>query len=289
MVCSVLGVAVGVVLAVQHSSCPDTSVHETQADCPWAAIARVAKSDPTAIASAAPALWASVARDAEAKALHAEWGRSRNVDEHEHAPIVDAGILSALGARLGVAGDGEVVHAGLQHTYGYLFSTLWTAFGYKRARWVDGELERGLGLAPGLLGPSPPSGTLYANVTCVLARLALSPGSWDLVAHACAGAAPQVRLAPRAHRGLREDVGAVSLRTDWFALSPKRWLLVYSASVDGRERLLTSFPVDQSVVDALGAQPLGEHVAIVARYNAVVPELAAAAHGTRRLVTVSER
>ena len=288
-----LGSLTGVALGVTLSICPDPSLHETLADCPWAAISRAARADARVIASAAPALWAGMARDAKASALHTAWGQSRNVDEHEHAPIVDAGVLSALGAQLGVPGSGEVVHAGLQHTYGYLFSTLWTAFGYKRARWVDGELERGLGLAPGLLGPSPPTGTLYANVTCVLARLVFSRESWDLVAHACAN----VPLSPRDHEGLREESGAVSLRTDWFALVGTRYLLVYSASVDGRERLLTSFPVDKAVIDALRAQaldaratkPAREHVPLVARYNAVVPELAAGAHGARRVVTISVR
>ena len=274
------GIAAGVAAALL--ACPDPALHETTADCPWAGIARAARADRRAIASRAPALWRSVARDRRTTALHAAWGQSRNLDEHEHAAIVDPGILDVLGKRLGVAGAGEIVHAGLQHTYGYLFSTLWTAYGYKRARWVDGELERGLGLAPGLLGPAPSSGTLYANVTCVLARLVFSRESWDLVAASCT-AAP---LAARAHDGLREEVGPVALRTDWFALSPTRFLLVYSASVSGRERLLTSFPVDRLVIDALVAQPLGESVAITARYNAVVPELEAGAHGGRRVVHV---
>ncbi|MEO6953992.1 MAG: hypothetical protein ABI321_19475 [Polyangia bacterium] len=277
------GLLTGISLGVTLSLCPDPSLHETSGDCPWAAIARAARSDPRVIASAAPALWATVARDRTAAALHAAWGQSRNLDEHEHAPIVDAGILSLLGKQLGVPGDGEVVHAGLEHTYGYLLSTLWTAYGYKRARWVDGELERGLGLEAGFLGPAPSTGTLYSNVTCVLARLVFSRASWDLVSHTCA----HVPVAARTHDGLREEVGTVALRTDWFALSATRWLLVYSASVNGRERLLTSFPVDKPVIDGLIAQPLGERVDIVARYNAVVPELSASAHGKRRVVHVA--
>ena len=39
----------------------------------------------------------------------------------------------------------RIVHAGFEHTYGYIFSTLKTPYGYKRARWVRNEIETGFG------------------------------------------------------------------------------------------------------------------------------------------------
>src|SRR6185437_3416867 len=66
-------------------------------------------------------------------------------------------------------------HAGMEHTYGYLFSTLKTAFGYKRARWVHGDTERGFGLQVGALGPDTPKvsgGSLFSNATYFFGRIA---------------------------------------------------------------------------------------------------------------------
>src|SRR5205823_4357190 len=108
------------------------------------------------------------------------WGTSINYDELAKAIIVHPAILRALDksfvshapmevqnidaqapesvatARLlGVAPTHDpaghpLAHAGMEHTYGYLFSVLKTSFGYKRARWVSGESERGFGLKTGL-------------------------------------------------------------------------------------------------------------------------------------------
>jgi hypothetical protein len=60
------------------------------------------------------------------------WGTSGNVDELAHAEIVDPAILLPL---LNLAGQllcAATPHAGVQHTYGYLFSTIQTPVGKKR-------------------------------------------------------------------------------------------------------------------------------------------------------------
>lgn len=278
------------VVAVALGTCPDPSVdggHEGPRDCPWAAIARAAETGDAArvLAEAAPKIWRDAARDRAASALHAAWGTSRNFDEHVKASIVAPPILEALGQRLGVNGRGEVLHAGLQHTYGYLFSTLWTSFGYKRARWVDGELERGLGLPDGLLGPAPKAGTLYANVTCTLAKIAFDDGGWQRLAPACARSTATeimaLRTHQRAHDHWLERAADVILRTDLYPLSPSRYLLVYAAVIDHEWKLLTSFPVDEAMAQSLRAQPTGDGLPISARYNAVVPGLVGPVTGSR--------
>lgn len=220
-------------------------------------------------------------------ALVGAWADSRNFDEHAKAPIVAPAIVTALSKAMGVLASGDVVHAGLMHTYGYLFSTLWTPFGYKRARWVDGELERGLHLPDGILGPTPRSGTLFANVTCVLAGLAFDGPPGKELARDCAlFAAPEIKLALVApHETWREHVRDVTLKTDLFALSPGHYLLVYSMERDGRQGLLTSFPVDEQMARSLRAQPTGDAVPIVARYNAAVRGLDMPTTGSRRYLS----
>lgn len=100
------------------------------------------------------------------------WGQSRNVDEHEQKKIVDPKILSAIGRCAGYPiRDDNAYHAGLMHTYGYLFSQLKTRFGYKRDRWTSGVIEAGLGLDAGCCSPTPCDGTLLQNVTHLLSRV----------------------------------------------------------------------------------------------------------------------
>ncbi len=290
-------VAAGLALGL----CPDPAAHEGPRDCPWAAVARQAQAAARAgrpvaktFLKALPSLWSQIEHDAALAPLHAAWGQSVNVDENAHAEVIDHALLAALAARLGVPGSGELVHAGLQHTYGYLFSTLWTPYGYKRSRWVDGELERGLALPAGVLGPTPHAGSLYDNVTCLLARIAFSTSERRGLDAACsASAAPEItRYAVPPHVRLEETSAGISLRSEWIPLgATKRFLFVYSVVIGkNAPRLLTSFPVDTGFVDALrDPKTLGDKQPISVRYNAFVPGLSTAKHaltGQRRLVAV---
>lgn len=101
------------------------------------------------------------------------WGQSFNFDEHEHATIVDPKILALIGriAKTEMR-IGNSYHAGLTHTYGYLFSVLKTRYGFKRERWTTGTIEKGLGLPSGVFSPSPRQGTLLSNLTFTLMNIA---------------------------------------------------------------------------------------------------------------------
>src|SRR5262249_2770464 len=94
-----------------------------------------------------------------------------NVDEYAGQTIVHPEILRAIGELAGVRMRSPVVHAGLQHTYGYLFSLIETPYGAKRDRWVTTDLETGFGLELSLLGEKPHDGTLLANLTWFLGRI----------------------------------------------------------------------------------------------------------------------
>src|SRR5690242_5335072 len=104
-----------------------------------------------------------IATDAATRGLFDLWGTSSNFDESAKLSIVEPGVLSAIGEIARVKLAGPIVHAGLQHTYGYLLSTISTPYGFKRDRWSNTALEQGFGLPADVLGPNPSQGTLLAN------------------------------------------------------------------------------------------------------------------------------
>src|SRR6185312_10106073 len=79
-----------------------------------------------------PHIYRQLVRLRECRGLLSLWGRSRNVDEFVEQAIVHPAILRVIGQLTGVPMRGRIVHAGLEHTYGYLFSLIETPFGYKR-------------------------------------------------------------------------------------------------------------------------------------------------------------
>ncbi|MEQ9407148.1 MAG: hypothetical protein RIK87_05455 [Fuerstiella sp.] len=112
----------------------------------------------------APGIVAQIRRDAARFGPLSFWGRCRNVDELAGATIVDPGILQLIADIAGRNMSTTSPHAGLQHTYGYLFSRIETPYGFKRERWLETEIENAFGLHPTTMGPAPQHGTLLANI-----------------------------------------------------------------------------------------------------------------------------
>lgn len=100
------------------------------------------------------------------------WGRSRNLDELAGDTIVASEILDLLSAITTKPLSHKTPHAGLQHTYGYLFSTLETEYGFKRERWLRPDIADAFGFDSSALGPTPDAGTLLANTTAFGGRFA---------------------------------------------------------------------------------------------------------------------
>lgn len=292
---------------------PSAVVEETAEDRPWAGHARVliekaaAKEDlGPYFADSIPGILKQLDRDRSNTGALKLWGESLNYDELAKAIIVDDGILSFLSTRLGVAlPDGRIVHAGMEHTYGYLFSVLPTKFGFKRARWVRPDIEVGLGLPKGSLGPLPAEGTLLANVSCLAGGIALRD---DHAAAAllnsarpfCPAAMPGFSSGGFRRTRLTEEVSLpggrkVSLRTDFVRFRKmsggNTHLLVYSVhdSAPGRAFLITAFPVNESFVEkALDPLYLGEGKPVKTRYNAWVEGFTGERMG-KRSVAVLEK
>ncbi|OFZ19653.1 MAG: hypothetical protein A2X94_16475 [Bdellovibrionales bacterium GWB1_55_8] len=125
--------------------------------------------------SLVPGLVAQMKADAKRPDLKNLWGRSINFDEGAKGQILHPAILQTIGQAIEIPvheNAGHLVHAGMEHTYGYLFSNLKTPFGFKRARWVQGEIERGFNLPAGVLGPNTNEGTLLLNITSFIGKIA---------------------------------------------------------------------------------------------------------------------
>lgn len=234
-----------------------------------------------------------IRRDATFPALLSLWGRCVNVDENVGEVIVHPAILEAIGQMAGRRMRGRVVHAGLQHTYGYLFSLIETPFGAKRDRWLSTDMERGLGIERSLLSYRPRAGTLLANATWLMGHIAFRdvPVLLRKLTKLSRAVAPELQnfdftqLAPARLVETVNGVGPrrrqVRLITDLLpyphARSERRQensLLIYSVQTGGSvtRKLITAFPVSQQVVTELQASAATSGVAPTRpRYNAYVP------------------
>src|SRR5262249_4889480 len=112
--------------------CPDVGSGERPQDCPWAGIARsfalrVSNGKPLAPAleAAAPELLADFADDANQPQVLALWGDALNFDDSASAVIVVPEVVDFLNTTVKAPKRQNLVtHAGVENTYGYLFSLL---------------------------------------------------------------------------------------------------------------------------------------------------------------------
>jgi hypothetical protein len=236
------------------------------------------------------------------------WGRSLNYDEHARAVIVETPILQLIGELAGVSLRGRIVHAGLEHTFGYLFSLIETPFGNKRDRWVLPDLDQRLGFEVATLRDQPESGSLLLNLTYVLGRIAFRdhPPLLERLQAGATGIAASARDYPFEDLTIRRVVEQVALpggrrrgtlitlNTDFVALphpsreaSAENTLLVYSV-VNGPRlgpRLMTAFSVTSDYVKQVAApENQGDSVEVRTRYNAYVEGLTGSPVAGRRFV-----
>ncbi len=240
-----------------------------------------------------PYIHRQIVEDGKFPGILSLWGRSVNVDENVGQVIVHPAILRAIGDLAGVPMRGRIVHAGLQHSYGYLFSLIDTPYGAKRDRWVSTDLERGFGIDLSLLGDRPRKGTLLGNLTWFLGQIVHRGGSvafrgferrppvvapalldYDYARLAVCRVAELAVLPGRTRR-------QVSLFTDLVPFphlpaDPSRpsTLLVYSVRYGSQApiRLVTAFTVTTQVVQEIKASVRPrEKVPVRLKYNAYVP------------------
>lgn len=303
---TLMATVLGWTSAVQ-AQCPDVRNRETAFDCPWADATRATsqlrdhQQIRALIEQKIPGFIAHIEKDAQSRELLSLWSLSRNIDESHLGDgklTVPANLLSFFNSIFKVPYNSEftVGHAGLTHTYGYLFSNLSTPFGFKRARYVAGEIESGFGLEIGLFSGMPSRGTLLSNLTAFVAPIAFRDSATARADYQAVinsrktTMVPEIAYYSRSHLKVKRLVEVVStdtayleLRTDIVNFSHKnkrgsnQALLIYSIDFrkpnePSRPRLVTVFPVDGGFANGIfNPKNLGDNVGIKIKYNAMLP------------------
>ena len=153
-------------------SCAHNShqVERTQKeDIFWSDIVNEAKTTKTPLLSILtnknPSLLKQIEKDSQETHLLMFWGQSLNFDSGAKQKIIDDKIINELHSQFGLKTDSMIVHAGITHTYGYLFSVLDTPYGYKRKRWIEPTLNYAFALNGNSLSPETIEGGLLSNLT----------------------------------------------------------------------------------------------------------------------------
>jgi hypothetical protein len=291
------------------AQCPNSNFHETALDCPWAEVTRsldgvtdFARIRQTLDAKI-PGFMYQLESDHQIHELFQLWGWSRNIDESnlsngkKTAPV---NLLQYFNSIWNVGYDASYTygHAGLTHTYGYLFSVMETPYGYKRARYVRNEIEAGFGLTPGLISGLPKSGTLFSNLTTFAGKIAFRDHQRaralldQVVGYMGNRAVPELVNYPYGSLKIKRllevannDQFRLELRTDIVTFpranpyGKNTALLIYSIDYrkDSREnsrpRLITVFPVEAGfAANLFNPSNLGDHVPLKLKYNAAITD-----------------
>lgn len=237
--------------------------------------------------SEAPWLIRQLTSDAKRNGPLSFWGRSRNIDELAGGTIVAPQILELVAAVTKKRLSPKTPHAGLQHTYGYLLSTLETEYGFKRDRWLSPDIADAFGLNAAVLSPSPDSGTLLANVTAFAGRFAwrneeakVSRLISRLEKHASADvlqldieAVQQMRVTENLQHTWRGQNSKWHFQTDLVDRAGLS-VLIYTLKnlTTDQHDLITLFPIQSTakkeILDRVASRTLDD---IRLRYNAYVP------------------
>ncbi len=291
-----------------QAQCPNLALHETAADCPWAEVTRATTgiTDPTQLRSIidekAPGLMTQIDRDGTSRDLLGLWAQSRNIDESNLATgikTIPENLVQYFVSLWNVPynSDFTIGHAGLNHTYGYLLSNLYTPYGFKRARYVSGELEAGFGLPDGILGGMPKEGTLLSNLTLFAGSIAFRDSEvslddfYDAISSGQIVSVPELIDYPYCKLQVKRLVEVaqntqfyLELRTDivTFPNAQSRGantaLLIYSVDFHApgqapRPRLVTAFPVQASFATGLfdPTTMMGDQLPLKLKYNLALP------------------
>ena len=280
-----------------HGLCPDSAKNESPSDCPWAEITREilepAKKCEGVLKKRTPYILKQLKMDLNSPEAISLWGTAKNFDDNAKATIVDLKILNCLTEKLNLKSSiqqqagFETIHAGVQHTYAYLFSNLMTPYGYKRARWTKDDLQKGLGLSPLLLTPQTKHGAFLTNVTYLFAKFAFKDDAALLKKLENKSLAPEL-LKFKAEtfevKNVKETIAEKNfvLHTTFVKLLPgntattNTHLLIYwiENTTTHSKSLITGFPVEQSFVDkAFDPKNMGPNRPISLRYNVWVNEV----------------
>lgn len=240
-----------------------------------------------------PALYNQILTDSKDPYLPMFWGQSLNFDSGAKKIIVDHNIMADLQGLFGIKNDNQIVHAGIIHSYGYLFSTILTPYGYKRKRWIAPTLNYAFGLSANSLSPEALEGGLFSNITYFAGSLVFKDKTQLNLLKNVSKEIFTFDYSKLKLDRVEEIIKEYTLVTTLVKLPLKKsgeendYLLIYS-TIDhrlGKELLVTAFPVTQDSYQKIVApETLGSNQKITIRYNAYLAGVAQSEIGTRKLI-----
>lgn len=240
-----------------------------------------------------PALYNQIISDSKDPYLPMFWGQSYNFDSGAKKVIVDHKIMKELQAHFNIKNDNNIVHAGIIHTYGYLFSTIETPYGYKRERWISPTLNYAFDLQSNSLSPEAIEGGMLSNITFFCGSIAFKDRTQLNLMKNVSNEVFTYDYSKLEVTRIEETLPNYTLVTSLVKLPKKKngekndYLLVYStiARKLNKEFLITAFPVNQDSFNKIVApETLGANQKITLRYNAYLEGIGKDSKGTRNLI-----
>lgn len=240
-----------------------------------------------------PALYNEILLDSKDPILPIFWGKSLNFDSGAKKTIVDEKIIEDLQRLFNIKNGNKIVHAGIMHTYGYLFSTIDTPYGYKRKRWIADTLNYGFSLSGNSLSPDTIEGGLLSNVTYFTGMIALNDKTQLNLLKNVSNELIAFDYTKLKFQRIEESTKDFILVTNLVKIPRKQekeendYLLIYSINDlrINKEFLITAFPVNNETHDKiLDPTGLGPNQKIAVRYNAYLEGAGNNLTGTRKLI-----
>jgi hypothetical protein len=240
-----------------------------------------------------PALYNQILKDSKDPYVTMFWGKSLNFDSGVKKKIVDDRIIEDLQKLFNIKNDNKIVHAGIMHTYGYLFSTINTPYGYKRQRWIAPTLNSAFAMEGNSFSPEAIDGGLLSNVTYFSGMLAFKNKNDLSILKNVSNEVFTYDYSKLAIDRVEEEIKGHTLVTTLVRFPVKilveknDYLLIYS-TIDhtlNKEYLVTAFPINaESYEKIIAPETMGPNQKITIRYNAYLEGFENNLTGARKLI-----
>lgn len=283
-------------LACSHQKQKKKIVHVPAQDQYWNSMAEESVENGASIINVLdenyPLLSLQIKKEATDPYLPMFWGESLNFDSNAKKKIVEDRIISDLQEMFNIRNDNKIVHAGIMHVYGYLFSTIDTPYGYKRKRWIVPTLNRGFDLKSKALSPDASEGGLFSNITYFAGMLAFKNKTELSLLKNVSNEIFTFDYSKLKFERLEENLKDYTLVTTLVHFPNKtgddnEYLLIYSTinKLLNKELLVTVFPINAESYKGITANDsLGNNQKIVVRYNAYLAGIEQNLTGKRLLI-----
>lgn len=240
-----------------------------------------------------PALYNQILKDSKDPYLPMFWGQSLNFDSGAKKQIVDEKIISDLQALFNIKNDNKIVHAGVMHTYGYLFSTITTPYGYKRKRWIEPTVSAAFGLEGNSFSPETIDGGLLSNVTYFSGMLSFKNKTELSLLKNVSNEVFTYDYAKLSVDRVEEEIKGYTLVTTLvrypvkLMVADSDYLLIYSTvnHQTNKELLVTAFPINaEAYGKIIDKSAMGLNQKITLRYNAYLDGVGNNLTGVRKLI-----